>query len=399
MDPLLLEGDKPKMSNVSVESPVKQVSLEVLFPGSVSLFGLQNICRLCLEEPHPRQMMDMTAIYDHEAELSYYDCYEICTKEDLRQSSSQEPKSLCSRCAVELRWAYDFHKKVANANQQLRFIFESVKPTGGMAEQGLQPEPKPGEVAEEDICEINELYFLEGTEEEQEQEQVPEESLPEQANEDFASMKDIAPRQRHKGKFNCHFCQKEFLNHSRMTKHQAIHLTDRPKFQCHCCDRSYLTRRALKVHADAKHMQSGVSCDICGKVFSIAKALEIHKRYHTKDFPFVCDLCERKFAQRSHLTLHRQVKHTGFRFICEFRDCRKSFTSSTSLRNHECTHTAMPFECSDCQQSFPARNKLRVHLERKHKKQVDVEELEGMRKFHTTRHKLVLAKINEEECY
>ncbi|KAH8247906.1 hypothetical protein KR038_011741 [Drosophila bunnanda] len=392
MDPTLLEKNIPQMSSVSAESPVKQVSPKASFPGSVPIFSLQNICRLCLEEPHPRQMMDMTAIYDHEAGLSYYDCYEICTKEDLRQSPSQVPKSLCSRCAVELRWAYDFHKKVAHANQQLREICDE-----GMAELKLELEPQPGEVVEE-MGDMNEVYMLEDIGEEQEQEQITfqEEPQPEQTTKSFASMKEIASHQRHKGKFNCHFCQKEFLNHSRMAKHQAIHLTDRPKFKCNQCSRSYFTRGALKVHADAKHMQSGVSCDICNKVFSIAKALEIHKRYHTKDFPYACDLCERRFAQRSHLNVHRQVKHKGLRFICEFRDCQKSFTSSASLRNHECTHTAMPFECSDCRKSFPARNKLRVHLEREHKKQVDVEEVEGMRKFHTTRSKLVLAKIIEE---
>ncbi|KAH8307832.1 hypothetical protein KR059_000449 [Drosophila kikkawai] len=398
MDPLLLEQQKPQMTSVWAESPVKLVSPGVSFPGSALIFGLQNSCRLCLEEPHPRQMLDMTAIYDLEAGLSYYDCYEICTKEDLRQSPSQEPKSLCSHCVVELRWAYEFHKKVGHANQQLREILESTKPDEDLAEQELELELKHGE-AKDQMAEMNEEYLLEDSREEQDLEHVTfqEEPQLEQVTVGFATMEKISPRQRYKGKFNCNFCQKEFLNHSRMAKHQAIHLTDRPQFPCNHCNRSYLTRRALKVHVDDKHMQSGVSCDICGKVFSIAKALEIHKRYHTKEFPFACDLCERKFAQRSHLNVHRQVKHTGCRFICEFSDCRKSFTSSTSLRNHEWTHTAMPFECSDCQQSFPARNKLRVHLERKHKKQVDVEELEGMRKFHITRSKLVLAKIDEEE--
>jgi len=60
------------------------VSQEVSFSGGASFLELINCCRLCLEEPHPNQMLDMTSTYDQEAELSYYDCYEICTKEDLR---------------------------------------------------------------------------------------------------------------------------------------------------------------------------------------------------------------------------------------------------------------------------------------------------------------------------
>ncbi|KAI8046339.1 zinc finger protein 99 isoform X1 [Drosophila gunungcola] len=348
------------------------VSQKVSCAGAPYFPGLSNCCRLCLEEPHPNQMLDMTGIYDQQAKLSYYDCYEICTKEDLRQSPSNEPRSLCKRCVVELQWAYDFHKKVALANQQLREIFEITD---------TSEEPEEEEQEEEDDFIIEDI---EDKEEAQDDLNTPTGSI---------TMDDIVPRQRHTGKFNCQFCNKVFKNHSRMAKHRLIHLDNRPHFQCSQCDRVYLTKQALKVHVDSKHRQSGMSCDTCGKVFGIAKALEIHKRFHTRDFPYACDLCERRFAQRSHLTVHQQVKHTGSRFICEFPDCQKSFTSSSSLRNHECTHTAMPFECAHCQQSFPARNKLRVHIERKHNKRVEMEELEEMRKFHIVRSKLVMAKV------
>ncbi|KAH8363439.1 hypothetical protein KR084_010216 [Drosophila pseudotakahashii] len=354
----------------AAEAPLQLAPQEVSFSGGATLLELNNCCRLCLEEPHPHQMLDMTTIYDQEAELSYYDCYEICTKEDLRQNPSHEPRTLCKRCAVELQWAYDFHKKVAIANQQLREIF-------GVAESA---EEEVLEEEEEDTEEMSEEFPLEEIAEKQDDQEI-------------ASLEDIVPRHRHLGEFSCQFCQKVFKNHSRMAKHQLIHLANRPHFQCSQCDRVYLTKQALKIHVDTKHRQSGVHCDTCGKVFAIAKALEIHKRYHNKDFPYACDLCDRRFAQRSHLTVHQQVKHTGSRFICEFPNCLKSFTSSSSLRNHECTHTAMPFECSHCQQSFPARNKLRVHLERKHNMVVELEDLDEMRKFHIVRSKLVMATV------
>jgi len=125
------------------------VSQEVSFSGGASFLELINCCRLCLEEPHPNQMLDMTSIYDQEAELSYYDCYEICTKEDLRQNPSHEPRTVCKRCAVELHWAYDFHKKVSIANQQLREIFEYTE----SSEQVL-----PENEDEEEICARNSLW-------------------------------------------------------------------------------------------------------------------------------------------------------------------------------------------------------------------------------------------------
>eukprot|EP00099_Drosophila_melanogaster_P010205 NP_001262965.1 uncharacterized protein Dmel_CG4730, isoform C [Drosophila melanogaster] len=358
----------------TAEAPVKLVSHEVSLSDSTTSLELSNCCRLCLEEPYPNQMLDMTVIYDQEAALSYYDCYEICTKEDLRQNPKNEPRTLCKRCAVELKWAYDFHKKMAIANQQLREIFVATE---------ANTEQEDDVEDEENEADMNEEFLMEEIEEKQE---TP-----------IDSLEDIVPRNRHTGKSNCKFCHKEFRNHSRMAKHQMIHLANRPNFRCSQCDRVYLTKQALKVHVDSKHRQSGVHCDTCGKVFAIAKALEIHKRYHNRDFPYSCDLCDRRFAQRSHLTVHQQVKHSGSRFICEFPGCQKSFTSSSSLRNHECTHTAMPFECAHCHQSYPARNKLRMHLERKHNMVVQMEDLEEMRKFHIVRSKLVMAKIYSDQ--
>ncbi|KAH8383999.1 hypothetical protein KR009_011652 [Drosophila setifemur] len=386
MDPQREKDCRTQTFTISQEATtqIAIVTTEV----SISSLDLRNYCRLCLEEPHPHQMLDMTITYDQEADLSYYDCYEICTKEDLRQSASHEPRALCKHCAVELQWAYDFHKKVALANQQLREILEAINV------QNYQPE-EPGD---ELVDMGNEEFILELVEEEEVKQDFQEENETESVkSNEFPSLEDIVPRKRFSGQFSCQFCKKVFKNRSRMTKHEAIHLANRPVFQCSQCNCVYLTKQALKVHVDSKHNESGISCDICGKVFAIAKAMEIHKRYHTGDFPFACDLCPRKFAQRSHLTIHHRVQHAGARFICEFPGCQKSFTSSSSLRNHECTHTAMPFECSHCQQSFPARNKLRLHLERKHNKQVGMEELEGMRKFKVLRSKLMLAKKNEEE--
>ncbi|XP_017052799.1 zinc finger protein 25 [Drosophila ficusphila] len=385
MDTQMLEEGKTLTFTIKkrvAEAPSELMPQEVALPGASSFLELNNCCRLCLEEPHPNQMLDMNSIYDQDADLSYYDCYEICTKQDLRLSPSNEPRTLCKRCAVELQWAYDFHKKVAIANQQLKEIFEVDEPSGDLDGKAHQ---------EEDEEDMNEEFLLEEFEEKQDD--YEEEETPN----NFNNLEDILPRHRHLGKFSCEFCHKVFKNHSRMVKHRSIHLTNRPHFRCSQCDRIYLTKHSLKNHVVSKHRQSGVHCDTCGKVFAIPKALEIHKRYHNRDFPYACDLCDRRFAQRSHLTVHRQVKHNGSRFICEFPDCQKSFTSSSSLRNHECTHTAMPFECARCHQSFPARTKLRVHLERKHGMRVELEELEEMRKFYVARSKLVMTKVCTEQ--
>lgn len=314
---------------------------------------LRNCCRICLEQPHRAQMLDMNLIYDEEARLTYYDCYEICTKDNLRECGEHEPHTLCKHCGVELQWAYDFYKKAALAKKKLQNMQSTVHEAED--EEQIEQDNKD-EVLHVVTVEDEALSDVEDAVAEQTA------SEPDTLNSAptivYSSVTDVLPRLRHSGPFNCQFCQKVFRNHSHMLKHQLIHLSDRPHFQCNACDRFYLTKQALKVHVDTQHKKSGRVCGICGKVFAIAKGLEIHMRYHNGFFPFDCDQCDRKFAQRSHLNVHQQVQHSSARFHCEYASCGKLFTSSSALRNHECTHTEMPFECNVCRQGFPARYKL-----------------------------------------
>ncbi|XP_030562544.1 zinc finger protein 2 homolog isoform X1 [Drosophila novamexicana] len=369
---------------------------------AILIEDLGNCCRVCLEQPHRAQMLDMNLIYDEDAQLTYYDCYEICTKDNLLDCGEHEPHKLCKHCGVELQWAYDFYKKVALANKHLKNMHSEAEKEEH-SEQ-IDKDNKDGEehvlAIEFDKHLVEDPHVIEDTlsdveleEPAADQSASEPETMSTATNIAFRTANDVIPRQRFLGPFSCQFCKKPFRNHSHMLKHQLIHLSDRPHFKCNVCDRFYLTQQALKVHVDTQHKKSGSACTICGKVFAIAKGLEIHMRYHNGFFPFDCDQCDRKFAQRSHLTVHQQVQHGSARFLCQFGSCGKLFTSSSALRNHECTHTEMPFECNVCQQGFPARYKLRLHAQRKHNMQLTLEQLESMRKFHIMRSKRVLAKL------
>lgn len=168
---------------------------------------------------------------------------------------------------------------------------------------------------------------------------------------------DVQPRRRFSGKFSCEYCQKVFKNRSRMLTHRRSHEPDRPKFECEECGRLYATKQAKDVHIRSYHNRTGLKCPICDKVFVINKLLEVHMRYHTGDFPYVCDICGQKFAQMCHLNTHKNVKHNSVRFSCEHPGCGKYFTSSASLRNHEYSHSTMPFECAYCKRGYPAKAK------------------------------------------
>ncbi|XP_075146636.1 uncharacterized protein LOC142221032 [Haematobia irritans] len=203
----------------------------------------------------------------------------------------------------------------------------------------------------------------------------------------------LQSRKRHMGSFSCDVCHKQYPNYSRMMAHRQCHEIDRPRYPCSHCNRMYTTKQAMECHVQTAHDKTGYTCNICKKVFAIRRSLEVHMRFHNGDFPYACNLCDKKFAHIGHLNTHKNVKHNNVRFGCNHPNCGKFFTSSTSLRNHEFTHSTMPFECQYCQRGYPAKAKLRVHIKRKHGIDPSKEEMEEMRKFHVMRSKVNLVKV------
>uniref|UniRef100_A0A1B0G6T1 Uncharacterized protein n=1 Tax=Glossina morsitans morsitans TaxID=37546 RepID=A0A1B0G6T1_GLOMM len=464
-----------------------------------------NNCRVCLELPE--EVLDTSTIYNEE-NLTYADCFLICTQIDLT-ADDDLPHNLCKPCALELQMSYDFYTKVEASKRLLQQYKQrsqllsnvdfnkgnsnkSSDNTKFMDNTSTSPEHPPeiiqqideilinqdpiesidgafvrGETENDEIeehLEAEEFQSLEELEDEDNKRETEnrkesdyDDDVPVNLETHFKIVEDItiqkeqnrtelnqmkgrdlksalkvtnslanhstptpavpdkseikmhnypetagevnAPsslnkRTRHIGSYECNYCRKSFPNYSRMTIHQRSHDVDRPKFSCEFCGRMYSTKQALEVHIRAIHIKSGFSCTICGKIFPVKKSLEIHMRYHTGDFPYVCDLCGRKFAQMCHLNTHKKIKHDSVRFSCDYPDCGKYFTSSNSLRNHEYTHhNMMPFECEFCQQGYPAKAKLKVHIKRKHGQDMSKEQLENMRKFHVMRSKVNFVKV------
>ncbi|XP_030562546.1 zinc finger protein 208 isoform X3 [Drosophila novamexicana] len=239
---------------------------------AILIEDLGNCCRVCLEQPHRAQMLDMNLIYDEDAQLTYYDCYEICTKDNLLDCGEHEPHKLCKHCGVELQWAYDFYKKVALANKHLKNMHSEAEKEEH-SEQ-IDKDNKDGEehvlAIEFDKHLVEDPHVIEDTlsdveleEPAADQSASEPETMSTATNIAFRTANDVIPRQRFLGPFSCQFCKKPFRNHSHMLKHQLIHLSDRPHFKCNVCDRFYLTQQALKVHVDTQHKKSGSACTIC----------------------------------------------------------------------------------------------------------------------------------------
>ncbi|KAL9896963.1 uncharacterized protein ACN2A1_007153 isoform 3-T3 [Glossina fuscipes fuscipes] len=385
-------------------------------------------CRVCLELPE--EVLDTNTIYNKEENLTYADCFLICTQIDLT-ADDDLPQNLCKPCALELQLSYDFYTKVEASKRLLQQykqrsqllpnadfnkddkteiandyddvpvtldthfkIVEDItiqkEQNGNELDKTRGRDLKPVLKVTSSVANHSAAMLAVSDKPEKKIHNCPE--TKGEVNSQVPSS--LNKRIRHIGRYECYYCRKSFPNYSRMTVHQRSHEADRPKFSCEFCGRMYSTKQALEVHIRAIHIKSGFPCTICGKIFPVKKSLEIHTRYHTGDFPYVCDLCGRKYAQMCHLNTHKKIKHDSVRFSCDYPDCGKYFTSSNSLRNHEYTHhNMMPFECEFCQQGYPAKAKLKVHIKRKHGQDMSKEQLENMRKFHVMRSKVNFVKV------
>jgi uncharacterized Zn-finger protein len=78
----------------------------------------------------------------------------------------------------------------------------------------------------------------------------------------------------------------------------------------------------------------------------------------------------------SYLEAHEN-EHKGHRpYICD--TCGKSFASNGMLRSHKFAHAPKIFKCDCCDQAFPRKNTLMVHLRAVHMHEKVKEEINSV---------------------
>lgn len=87
--------------------------------------------------------------------------------------------------------------------------------------------------------------------------------------------------------------------------HVKSHLSNKP-FQCHHCNKGFLNASSLALHTKTHTGPTTVTCpiDTCGKEFRDNNLLEEHMMTHRQSMLYQCSLCSEKFEQSCLLVQH-----------------------------------------------------------------------------------------------
>ncbi|KAM6472568.1 uncharacterized protein PHA67_005715 isoform 2-T2 [Liasis olivaceus] len=134
-----------------------------------------------------------------------------------------------------------------------------------------------------------------------------------------------------KKKCTCPDCGKFFRDKYSLTRHQKIHIPERPH-QCPRCEKTFRSSKDLEKHQVTHSDLRPHQCVECGKYFKTKSSLEKHKKIHKGEKPYCCSFCGRRVTTKTILRYHQRI-HTGERpYKCTV--CDKSYVTRWSLKKH-----------------------------------------------------------------
>ncbi|XP_040278922.1 zinc finger protein OZF-like [Bufo bufo] len=160
--------------------------------------------------------------------------------------------------------------------------------------------------------------------------------------------------------FACPECGKLFKKKCNLSRHERIHINERP-FTCSECGKSFTQKSTLVIHQRIHTGEKPFSCSECGKCFSQKAVLVVHQKSHTGVKPNSCSECGKCFSHRSTLMKHLRI-HTQERpYSCS--ECGKGFNTKSDLMKHLTTHTGeKPNSCPECGKCFSKKSSLAEHV-------------------------------------
>ncbi|XP_050674942.1 zinc finger protein OZF-like isoform X1 [Leptidea sinapis] len=164
-----------------------------------------------------------------------------------------------------------------------------------------------------------------------------------------------------KSHFLCNECGKILESKKTMKLHIKSHI--KSKYPCSECPKIFTSKIRLNEHSKRIHHPKLLNCDQCNEKFSTPKFLRIHNNLN-HDIA-TCNYCNLNFETGKHLNAHKEIH---FSYECQY--CRRRFKhrSSCNLHTRTCerNNNKSKFICDICDQEFPRKNSLRIHMVTQH---------------------------------
>lgn len=111
-------------------------------------------------------------------------------------------------------------------------------------------------------------------------------------------------------------------------KHGVYATASEETFDCDNCGKSFSSRRYLKAHQRAAHVDEEVKCEVCKKICKNRILLRCHRRTHVKA---ECPIC-RNMVSECYMNNHMRAHLTENHFKCDI--CVLSSKTKSDLRKH-----------------------------------------------------------------
>jgi len=106
------------------------------------------------------------------------------------------------------------------------------------------------------------------------------------------------------------------LSISKITRHQSIHIGERP-YICEMCNKAFSLQNHLITHKRTHDGERPYIGEVCNEAFTHQCHLITHKHVHSGERPYNCGVCNKAFRLKSHLVRHKLI-HSGERpYTCE----------------------------------------------------------------------------------
>ncbi|XP_017480161.1 PREDICTED: zinc finger protein 177 isoform X3 [Rhagoletis zephyria] len=371
---------------------------------STEYVDLSDYCRLCLQVPEESQLLDLQLIYDEEENLSYYDCFTVCTQIDLHAGGVNAPHQLCKSCGLELQVAYDFHKKVEeskkflmqlNKTEQLDEEFLSTSPPIAKESYENSNVTTPTQI-ESNIQTVTEDVVEQAEDKTNDPQLILALHVNDAANEnEIANSQEIIA-----GHLATPIEYEALEEHMEMEDYQSVdELVDEDiekdqHIAAFKIEKEEPVILPIKMHANESPIKPTIlvnlappsdeddinlkeylfeNQDLIPKVEDQFDTMPRKRGRHPLipgGPPYQCEYCDHMSPSRQRLASHRHRKHRFNKPSHKCDECSKEFSTKQQLERHQQRITCQTypiFKCEFCEKTCIGRANYQIHL-RFHKK-------------------------------